>query len=250
MSRIRGLFLSGAWAAALFGAGCVTTPQQITPEAQQALKAMSGVLAAANSFAVELSVATDEPDDSGRLVRISRHSRFVVSRPDRIQAETTGDDGGRGLWYRGTSLTLLDQDNLEYATITVPGKIDKMLDYIMAKYDLSLPLADLLFADPYRVLTEKVQTGTWIGRETVLGRACDHLLFTQENVDWQIWIETGKTPLPRRIVITRKNEPGSPEFSAIIDHWSFAAAPADDVFVFRAPQGAKAVAMPELLDAE
>ena len=53
----------------------------------------------------------------------------------------------------------------------------------------------------------------------MLGVNCHHLAFTQENVDWQVWIQDGPQPFIRKFVITHKNEPGAPEFTALITHW-------------------------------
>lgn len=220
----------------------------ITPEAQQVLKRMSTALAAAKAFTFETAVAADQPSESGSLVRTSRHGRIVVSRPDRLYAEAAGDDGERALWYSGQSLSLLDKEANEYATVKVPGRIDKMLDFAMEKYEVSLPLADLVFPDPYSVLTENAETGVLLGREPVLGHECDHLLFTQENVDWQIWVDAGAVALPRKVVITQKTEPGSPQFIALLDKWDLAAAPGAEVFAFRAPEGAAEVSMPDLIN--
>ncbi len=244
---LRSLLMSVFLAGLVFGSGCTTAPRQIDPEADQALKAMSDTLAAANSFSYESSQSMDQKDENGRMVRISRQGRIIVSRPDKAYAEVSGDDGRRALWYDGGSLTLMDKDSKEYAVIEVPDSIDRMLDHVMEEYDVTFPLADLLFPDPYSVLTDKVQTGTSLGKDLAGGQECQHLLFTQENVDWQIWIEIGKQPLPRKVVITMKKEPGSPQFVALLDKWNLAAAPAADTFVFQAPKDAKEVPISELL---
>lgn len=253
MKTFRALFVTGIGAVAFFGASCVSVPkQQIDPEAQQLLKQMSVALAAAKSFTFESTVSMDEESENGQMVRVARHSTITVSRPDRVNVEVTGDDGERTLWLAGKSLTLLNRESMQYATIKVPGSIDAALDFIMDEYGVSLPLADLVYADPYSVLTEKVQTGIVLGRESVQGHECDHLLFTQENVDWQVWVDAGEIALPRQVVISQKNEPGCPQFTAIIDNWDLSATPTAKVFTFGAAEstGATAVPMAELLNVE
>ena len=79
-------------------------------------------------------------------------------------------------------------------------------------------------------------------------RETEHLLFTQENVNWEIWIDAEGPPLPRKVVITRKNEPGSPQFVAVLGRWDLAAVPAADTFEFRPPPGAKQVTMRRLFE--
>jgi hypothetical protein len=121
-----------------------------------------------------------------------------------------------------------------------------MLDFLNKEYDVTIPLADLLFADPYAALTQRVESGVYLGRHTANGTLCHHLLFTQENVDWQIWIDAGPQPLPRKIVITQKNERGAPEYVAEMSGWNFAPAVADDAFSVKPPAGAQAVDMATL----
>ncbi len=45
------------------------------------------------------------------------------------------------------------------------------------------------------------------------GRPCHHLAFGQEHIDWQLWIEDGDRPLPRKLVVIYKNDPGVPRYT-------------------------------------
>jgi hypothetical protein len=241
----------GLLAAAFLGAGCVTpAPKAPDTEALRTLKRMSEALAAATSFSFEALTATDQPDEDGRAVRVARRGRILVARPDRMVATVKGDDGERTLWYDGRTLSLLEKDVREYATVAAPSGIDQLLDYAMYEHGLSVPVADLLFSDPYAVLTEAVLTDVHLGTERIGPHETEHLLFTQENVDWEIWIDAGDVPVPRKIVITRKLEPGSPQFVALLGAWDLAAKPGADAFEFRVPQGATPVTMRELLGME
>jgi hypothetical protein len=52
---------------------------------------------------------------------------------------------------------------------------------------------------------------------------CDHLAVrTAGGVDFQVWIAQGDEPLPRRIVITYKDENGQPQFWADFSNWNLA----------------------------
>ena len=72
------------------------------------------------------------------------------------------------------------------------------------------------------------------------------LLFTQENVDWQIWIDAGEKAVPRKIVITYKNEADQPQYEAVLDDWRLATA--DDLARLKPalPPSAKRVDITEL----
>ena len=71
-------------------------------------------------------------------------------------------------------------------------------------FDIDAPLSDLIYPDAYNVLTQNVHSGHYVGLHLVRGIQCHHLVFIQDDIDWQIWIENSQTPLPRKMVITSK----------------------------------------------
>jgi hypothetical protein len=60
-------------------------------------------------------------------------------------------------------------------------------------------------------------------------------------VDWQIWIQEGKQPLPRKIVITTRDMANAPQFSVVITRWNLAPAFDESVFTFKPSKEAKKV---------
>lgn len=223
-----------------------TSRPAIEPEAESALRSMCSTLASAKSFEFNVSAAVDEFTEDGQKIQASRQVRVLVRRPDAISTQVSGDGGKWLLRYSGKALALMREDSGEYATTEAPVTIDAMLDFLFNRYGVTIPLADLLFADPYAALTERVESGVYVGRHSVNGEKCHHLLLTQGNVDWQIWIDTGAQPLPRKVVITRKNQQGNPEYVAEISGWNLAPSVSDEAFSFKAPPGARAVDMAKL----
>ena len=82
-----------------------------------------------------------------------------------------------------------------------------------------------------------VYEGSYIGKEIVDGVLTEHLAFRSEEGDWQIWIEDGAQPVPRRLVISYKTEPGSPQYTATLSDWDFQPRIADHYFEFIPPPG-------------
>ena len=109
------------------------------------------------------------------------------------------------------------------------------------EYGISSPVADVLYSDPYKILTEKLTTGIYVGSSTVRGIPTHHLAFTQDNIDWQIWIEDGARPVPRKALITYKNVTSSPQITMWLSNWNFAPRLADSLFEFLPPENAKQV---------
>jgi hypothetical protein len=61
---------------------------------------------------------------------------------------------------------------------------------------------------------------------------------TSRGVDFQVWVAQGSQPLPRRIVITYKDEPRQPQFWADLSNWNLAPEVSDALFTFTPPEGA------------
>jgi len=220
----------------------------IEPEADAALQRMSTALAHAQSFAFQAATTFDEPLAAGQLAQVSRKTRVTVHRPDRVFAEIHEGNDVSMLWYAGTDLTIYDTADNVFSAIRVPAQIDAMLDDVVKRYDLTIPLADLLFSDPYKILTSNIVTGKFIGVHKVNGTSCKHLLFTQENVDWQIWIDADTEPLPRKVVIDYKNLPGRPQFVAVLSNWNLHAQTGNEQFTPALPSNAKRIDMADLLE--
>jgi hypothetical protein len=69
----------------------------------------------------------------------------------------------------------------------------------------------------------------------------DHLAFRNAEVDWQIWIQQGDRPVPRKLVVTSKRMPGSPQFVTVLSDWQTAPAITDTTFSFVPPKGAQKI---------
>ena len=75
-----------------------------------------------------------------------------------------------------------------------------------------MPGADLLLSNSYDQLMANVVEGQHIGQGVVDGVECEHLAFRGAKADWQMWIERGARPLPRKVVVTTRDQPLAPEF--------------------------------------
>ena len=121
---------------------------------------------------------------------------------------------------------------------------------VFDRYGFSVPISDLVYSDPYKALTGHVQHGFWVGLHAVDGTPCHHLAFLQETIDWQIWIEDGPRPVPRKLLITYKDEPGSPQYTARLSGWDFHPRISDGWFEFRPPVGADQIEFLPVTDPE
>ena len=56
-----------------------------------------------------------------------------------------------------------------------------------------------------------MESDFYVGKSEVRGVKTDHLAFRADEVDWQVWIEDSRTPLPRKLVITLKWMAAAPQ---------------------------------------
>lgn len=194
------------------------------------LRAMGDYLKTAKQFSFHVDITFDEAMPSRQKIQYAASSDVAVHRPDKVYVERHGDLGSKRFWYDGKIMTLMDTELGVYATEAVPDDIDSCMDHLMDKYGFSPPLVDLVYQDPYQILIENAEFGFYVGLHNVVGVRCHHLAFVQKNIDWQIWIEDGKQLVPRKIVITYKNIPESPQFSAVLSEWDLDAHLPDTLF--------------------
>ncbi len=216
----------------------VAGASDVGAQADRILRQMSEYLRTAGEFTFHADISYDAVLTSGGKIQYGGTADISVRRPNRLHVAYRGDERHSRVFFDGQTITLYDVAVGVYAVTAVPAEIDKAVDFIFDKYGFSVPIADLVYADPYATLTEKVQSGSLVGRHAVDGTPAYHLAFTQETIDWQIWIEDGPRPLPRKLVITYKNEPGSPQYAARLSGWDFQPRLSDHYFQFHPPAGA------------
>ena len=91
-------------------------------------------------------------------------------------------------------------------------------------------------------LDSRIASVDYVEKTTIGDEPCDHLAVQLNNgVDFQVWIAQGDQPLPKRIVITYKEEKGQPQFWADLSDWNLAPDISDALFTFTPPNGAERI---------
>lgn len=202
-------------------------------------------------FIVSADITYDEIEPTGQKIQYGASIQAAVRRPDRLRIDYHGDQQKRSIWYDGENLTVLDLDDNLFATTEAPTEIDALLDNTVERLGFTIPLSDLLYSDPYPLLHRNVAEEFYAGLHVVGGVASHHLVLSQQDIDWQIWIEASKRYLPRKLIITYKNLPGSPQYTILFSEWDLTPQLADDRFIFRPPSGSNRIQfLGNLLDEE
>ena len=215
----------------------------------QILREMSDFLSSAPSFGFTAHEIIDEVEE-GRRIQYSNTRSVVVRRPNRLAGEVSGDLVNRSFWFDGRSFTLLDREYNTYLQTPAPDTIDNLLDAIEEQLEVVVPLGEMLSQNVYQALTPLIQEATYLGLHQVRGIECHHLGFGQEDLDWQLWVDAGTTPAPRKIVINYRQEFGHPAYQALITDWRVDLELPDTLFEFSAPKGARQIEMTPVEDNE
>lgn len=218
----------------------------VDARAEALVRQMSDRLARASAFALEAEELYDEVPEQGPRRQLTSLRHVAVRRPNRLVGDASGDAVNRSFWYDGLTFSALDREQHVWAGGQVPPTIDEALDWVFQQTGTVIPLADLIYANPYERLMPGVQRGVYLGIHQAAGVPCHHLAFEQATVDWQIWIDAGPDPLPRKLVITYKTEDEVPQYTATIRTWNLAARLPDALFAFTPPEGATRVDVPAM----
>lgn len=213
----------------------------IDPKADEILRKMSMSLADAKSFTFESHDTTDQIAPNGQKIQVGKHAKIAVRRPDAVAAVIDGDEEQMQFASSDGKVYIVNNLTKCYAMTDVPKSIDEMFDFLAQKYGMTAPLCDLVFSDPYKVLTERVRSGQYLGKRKVMGTPCHHLAFRQDGIDWQIWIEDSERAVPRKVVITHKELPGYPQFTALLSEWNLDAKLPDSAFAASPPPDYKKI---------
>jgi hypothetical protein len=178
---------------------------------------------------------------SGQKIQFDNSSRLTVQRPNKLHAERLGDLVAQEFLYDGESLTLHQVDAGLYASVPAPGTLEEMLDFARDYLDIVAPAGDLIYSDAFELLMEGVHTAFTVGEADVAGVPCDHLAFSAPGTDFQIWIQQGDRPLPRKLIITSRDVVNAPQFSVLIDAWDQTPDLDEDLFHFEPPEDAMVI---------
>ena len=216
---------------------------EIPDEVDDVLKSMSTFVGEVGKFSFTAEVLFDEVLPSGQKIEHNADITVITSRPDHLAARFVGEENVRSLWIAGEKLTALHETNGVYSKIKVPSGNGPALDHLMKNYDVSLPLADFVIENAYESLVSNVDEAIYAGLTEIDGHDCHHIACSQEFIDWQLWIDDGLEPFPRKVVITYKAVPGAPRYSATFNEWDLDGEFSDSVFDSKIPSDAVKIDM-------
>jgi hypothetical protein len=202
------------------------------------LKRMSATLGAAKALTYRSRSTVEVPATTGQLITLFATSDVALQRPNKLRVHVTGEVPNFDFYFNGSTIAAFAPTNQVYSVASAPDTIDAMLPFVMEKTGIQFPSADVMYSDPYPVLTKDLTSAFMVGPTTVDGAPCEHLGFMGPGVHWEIWIETGQRVLPRRLVVTYTTVQNFPRFLVEFSDWNLQPKLAAGRFVFNKPRHA------------
>ena len=217
-------------------------------DAKSILKAMSDYVSSQKT--IELTFDSDIEIITPQLEKIqfTNSGEALLSRPDKLRAHRVGGYADVALFFDGKTVTIYGKHINSYTQFDAPGTVDQLIEALRQGYGIALPFADLILSNSYNVLVAGVQEAKHIGRGVIDGLECEHLAFRNFDTDWQIWVEVGKSPIPRKMVITSKTLNNAPQYTLRVKGWKTGIQPPRDAFAFSPPAGAQKLSADALVD--
>lgn len=204
------------------------------------LKAMTGYVASQASISAVVDTDVEIITPELQKIQFASSSKLLLERPNKLRVSRVGGYADVDLVFDGKVLSILGKNLNAYSQLDAAGPADDLIDRLRADYGMEAPGADLLMTSAYDDLMEGVVDAKYIGHGVVGGIECDHLAFRNSETDWQIWIERGTQPIPRKYVITSKAVTGAPQYTLVIREWK-TDVPTANAFSFAEPEGAQKI---------
>lgn len=216
-------------------AAMAETPS-VDSDALFALKRMGEYLRSLDTFAVSADATQDEVADTGENIEFASRMEIKARLPDRMRLDVTSDRNQRQFFYDGQRVVIYAPAVGAYASFDGGPTIAAALETAAADYALELPLADLFTWGTEDDDSDLLTNAFSVGVVRVGGEDCEHFVYRQEGIDWQLWVRTGEAPLPCRLVITTTDAPSQPRYAATLT-WDLDVELGEDTFTFTPTDG-------------
>jgi hypothetical protein len=242
-SFVRRIFAPGVFMCAAILVGGT---QARADDAVPILQKMSTYIGSQSTIQVAYDSDIEVITDNLQKIQFTSSGQVLLSRPDKLRASRTGGYADVELVFDGKKLTSFGKHVGTYAQTEFSGSVDQLIDKMRSDFGIEAPGADLLSSRSFDGLMTGAYEAQHIGRGVVDGVECEHLAFRALDIDWQIWIDAGANPIPRKFVITSKGVAGAPQYTLRIRDWKTNIQPPADAFAFKPARDVKQVAFGSL----
>ncbi|WP_211230612.1 DUF2092 domain-containing protein [Inquilinus limosus] len=194
------------------------------------------------TFDADIEVITPQLEK----IQFTSSGEVLLIRPDKLRMRRTGGYADVEQSFDGKTLTVYGRSINAFAQLDTPGTVDQLIDRLRTEYSISAPGADLLLSRVYDELMADVIEAKHIGQGVIDGIECEHLAFRNQDTDWQLWVEIGGQPIPRKLVITSKAIAAAPQYTLRIKTWETDVPAEAEQFALDLPPNARKIGMDAL----
>jgi len=223
------LAIAMAIGAALFGlssraiAEDTATETSSQQQARTILMGMCDYLAGQDKFTTSIHSGYDVVQESGQKIEFRQVAKASIDRPKQLLVASETSSGlKQRIIIDGSTITVADDGHQLYSQISREGSLDETIKYFVGELKMRLPLAPLLMQQLPAEMKRRAVQVDYVEFENTLGVPTHHIAVQMATVDLQIWITDGDHPVPMRVILTYKQEPGAPQFWADFNDWNFA----------------------------
>ena len=222
----------------------------LDPQAAALLKKMSDYMAGLKSFTADAYVFDEQIMGDGFKLSVLGAGVLKVQRPNKFYIAYKDMGRVREAFFDGNSIIVHAKGTGMFikAPVTDGADVNGALDIIAEKTEAELPARDLISTDAYTPLMEPVEESAYLGADEIAGVTCRQLAFRTDEVDWQLWIEEGKRPLPCRYTITSKWVYAAPQHTVTFTNWKVNPKLSAKEFKFN-ESGAKSTTLEKFIEA-
>jgi hypothetical protein len=213
--------------------------QELENDATAILKAMSDYVGSQKTIALTFDSDIEIITPQLEKIQFTNSGQALLSRPDKLRAHRISGHADVAMFFDGKTVKIYGKHVNGYAQFDAPGSIDQLFHSLREGHGVALPGADLLLSNSYELLVAGVMEAKHIGRGVIDGVECEHLAFRNFDTDWQLWVEAGGQPIPRKMVVTSKTINNAPQYTLRIKSWKTDVDPLPDSFTFTPPADAK-----------
>ena len=219
---------------------CLIGSRAYAADAKALLLGMAENLAAAKQFSVTMNMSYDAVQKSGQKIEFGETRNIVIQRPNHLRVDARQSDGDESyMVFDGKTIALCSRTENVYSLTPYSGDVNSAIRYAGGRMGIRIPLARMLVTTLARELKQIMGPAEYVEKDVLGKLPLDHIAVRSDAVDLQAWI--GADKLPRRIVLTYKNEPGKPQFRADFTNWNLTPKIGQDTFVFTPPEGAEKI---------
>lgn len=236
--------LAGALCGAALPARADNAPAE-SAEQQQArtiLMGMCDYLSGQEKFTVAMRGGYDVVQASGQKIEFRQVAKASIARPKQMLFTSESSSGlQQRIVIDGSMITVADDGNKLYSQAAREGSLDDTIKFFVQDLKMRLPLAPLFMQQLPAEMKRRALQVDYVEPDKTLGVPTHHLAVRMETVDMQVWITEGDHPVPMRIILTYKEEPGGPQFWADFSDWNFTPQYDPATFTFVAAKDARKI---------